>query len=168
MLIDTVGFISKLPHHLVNSFHSTLSDTLDADLILHVVDSSNDHFNKHINVTNNVIESIGASSIKQLYVLNKCDKKSSIPFLLNDDHITFSNKTLENYDSLIKYITDFCKEKYYTEVELHIPIYESKLISYLEGYAITSFKLFNNEFIMYKCFIKNNDVNNYKDYIVNY
>lgn len=168
MLIDTVGFISKLPHHLVNSFHSTLSDTLDADLILHVVDSSNEHYNKHIHVTNTVLESIGASNIKQLYVLNKSDKQSKIPFLLNEDHISFSNKTLDNYNGLIKYVTDFCKEKFYKEVELHIPIYESKLISHLEGYAITTFKLYNNEYIMYKCYIKNSEIKKYAEFIVTY
>ncbi len=166
MLIDTVGFISKLPHHLVNSFHSTLSDTLDADLIIHVVDSSNDHYNKHIAVTNSVIESIGGKDIKQLYLLNKCDKKCNIPFLLNEDNISFSNKTLDNYDKLIKYITDYCKKLFYTEVELHMPIYESKLISYLEGYAITTFKLFNDDFIYYKCYILNSEVKNFTDFIV--
>lgn len=168
MLIDTVGFISKLPHHLVNSFHSTLSDTLDADLIIHVVDSSNEHYNKHIAVTNSVLQSISAGNIKQLYLLNKCDKQCNIPFLLDEDNISFSNKTLENYDSLIKYITEFSKELFYTQIELHMPLYESKLISYLEGYAITSFKLFNNEFIYYKCFVLNSEVNRFTEFIVEY
>ncbi len=166
MLIDTVGFISKLPHHLVNSFHSTLSDTLDADLIIHVVDSSNVHYNKHIAVTNDVINSIGASHIKQLYLLNKSDKKCDIPFLLNEDHLEFSNKTLNNFDNVIKYITNYCTDNFYTPVELHIPLYESKLISYLEGFAITSMKLFTNDFIYYKCFILNSSVNNFIDFIV--
>ncbi len=168
MLIDTVGFISKLPHHLVNSFHSTLSDTLDADLILHVVDSSNEQYNKHVSVTNTVLDSIGASSIKQLYILNKCDKQCNIPFLLNEDSISFSNHTLENFDDVIKYITSYCSKYFYTEVELHMPIYESKLISYLEGYAITTFKLFNNDFIYYKCHILNSEVKNYDNFIVKY
>ncbi len=168
MLIDTVGFVSKLPHHLVNSFHSTLSDTLDADLIIHVVDSSNIHYNKHISVTNEVISSIGASSIKQLYLLNKCDKQCSTPFLLKEDYISFSNKSLENFDKVLDYITNFFKNDLYIDVELHIPYTESKLISYLEGYAIKSYKLINTDFIYYKCSIKKDDILLFKDFIVSY
>ncbi|MFI3329293.1 MAG: GTPase HflX [bacterium] len=166
MLIDTVGFVSKLPHHLINSFHSTLSDTLDADLIIHVVDSSNTHYNKHISVTNDVIRSIGASNIKQLYLLNKCDKQCNIPFLLNEDHMLYSNKSLENFDKLISYITNTFKNTLYQDVELHIPYTESKLISYLEGYAITTYKLISNDFIYYKCSIKKDDIKQFNDYIV--
>ncbi len=166
MLVDTVGFISKLPHHLVNSFHSTLSDTLDADLILHVVDSSDLHYNKHIAVTNEVLNGIGANYIPQLYVLNKCDKKCNIPFIYKDDYLEFSNKTLHNFDKITKYITNYFTNIYYQEIELHIPLYESKLISYLEGYAITKMKLFNDEFVYYKCHILKDDINKFIDFKV--
>lgn len=166
MLIDTVGFVSNLPHHLVNSFHSTLSDTLDADLIIHVVDSSNPHLNKQVAVTNNVLQSIGASHIKQVYLLNKADEKCDIPLVSNEDYIYFSNKTLENLDGLLSYITNFCLDNYYVPVELHIPMKESKLISYLEGYAITSIKLYTNELIYYKCYIESNKLDLFDDFRV--
>ena len=73
LLSDTVGFINKLPTHLVKAFRSTLEEVLEADLILHVVDCSNPNFEKHIQVTNAVLENIGADAIEQLIVYNKVD-----------------------------------------------------------------------------------------------
>lgn len=80
LLSDTVGFIDKLPHNLVHAFKSTLQEALDADLILHVVDYSNDNYLKHIDVTNKTLKSIGFDNEKIIYVYNKCDNVSDCEF----------------------------------------------------------------------------------------
>ena len=76
LISDTVGFIRKLPHQLIESFKSTLDDILDADILIHVVDLSNYNFEKHIDVVNKTLFDIGASKKKIILVFNKIDKKN--------------------------------------------------------------------------------------------
>jgi GTP-binding protein HflX len=73
LVSDTVGFIRNLPHDLVASFRSTLDEALDAALLLHVVDASDPSLRSHIQVTREVLESIGAGNIPSLLILNKMD-----------------------------------------------------------------------------------------------
>lgn len=73
VISDTVGFISKLPHHLVASFRATLMEVVDADLLLHVVDISDPRHDYYIEQVSAVLQSIGASEIPQILVLNKSD-----------------------------------------------------------------------------------------------
>lgn len=73
VLSDTVGFISNLPHHLVASFRATLMEVLDADLLLHIVDSSDDRYEYYIEQVNTVLQQIKADNIPQVLVLNKTD-----------------------------------------------------------------------------------------------
>ncbi len=73
LLTDTVGFIRKLPHQLVESFKSTLDEVREADFIIHLVDISNRNFEDHINVVNKTIVEIGADDKPTLLVFNKID-----------------------------------------------------------------------------------------------
>ena len=73
VLADTVGFIRQLPHDLVAAFRSTLKETQDADLLLHVVDASSDERDENIAQVNLVLEEIGAENLPQLLVFNKID-----------------------------------------------------------------------------------------------
>ncbi|MEE0742011.1 MAG: GTPase HflX [Emergencia sp.] len=73
ILIDTVGFVSKLPHSLVEAFKATLEEVLYADLLLHVVDASYEENSFHIQVTNQVLEEIGAAGKEKIMVFNKID-----------------------------------------------------------------------------------------------
>ena len=78
-LADTVGFIRKLPHQLVESFKSTLDEVRESDLLLHVVDISNASFEDHIEVVEKTIAEIGASHIPSLIVFNKIDTYTFTP-----------------------------------------------------------------------------------------
>lgn len=73
LVSDTVGFIRHLPHDLVASFRSTLDEALDASLLLHVVDASDSSLRSHIQVTREVLDSIGAGKTPPLLILNKID-----------------------------------------------------------------------------------------------
>ena len=73
LLSDTVGFIRKLPHHLVESFKSTLDEVRESDLLIQVVDISHPQFQDHINVVKNTLKDLGAAEIPMLYVFNKMD-----------------------------------------------------------------------------------------------
>lgn len=109
ILTDTVGFISDLPHQLVDAFSSTLEEAADADLILHVVDISlNEKSDKGIEyqinmkVTNDLLDSLNATK-NRLVVYNKSDKLSK-PVLLQDNEILISTKTKKGLDNLLKVI----------------------------------------------------------------
>ncbi len=73
LLSDTVGFIRKLPHHLVESFKSTLDELRESDIILHVIDVSLDNFEDHIKVVNQTLVDIGAADKPTMHVFNKVD-----------------------------------------------------------------------------------------------
>jgi len=72
-LSDTVGFIRDLPHNLVASFHSTLAEAIESDLLLHVVDLSSPDAERHMEVVDRTLDEIGAGSNPRLLVFNKCD-----------------------------------------------------------------------------------------------
>lgn len=78
LLTDTVGFIRKLPHHLVSAFRSTLDEAATADIILIIVDASDPEYADHIAVTENILVSLGAEGKPVLYVFNKCDLPGSM------------------------------------------------------------------------------------------
>jgi GTP-binding protein HflX len=73
VLSDTVGFIRDLPHTLVAAFRATLEETVQADLLLHVVDASSSNRSEQIDEVNKVLKEIGADHIPQILVLNKAD-----------------------------------------------------------------------------------------------
>ncbi len=76
LLSDTVGFIRDLPHHLVASFHATLEEVIEADLILHVVDASDPEAHRHMETVRRVMQEIGAGEIPTILVVNKVDRVS--------------------------------------------------------------------------------------------
>ena len=73
LLTDTVGFIRKLPHGLVESFKSTLDEVCEADLLMHVVDISHPDYEEQINAVNRTLEEIGANNMPTILVFNKID-----------------------------------------------------------------------------------------------
>src|SRR3990167_5154045 len=73
LVSDTVGFIKNLPHGLVASFKSTLDEALDASLLLHVIDASDPGFERQLEVTDKVLEEIGANDVPRIRVFNKID-----------------------------------------------------------------------------------------------
>ena len=78
LIADTVGFIRKLPHQLVESFKSTLDEVRESDLLLHVVDVSNISFEDHMDIVDKTIAEIGASSIPSIIIFNKIDNYTFI------------------------------------------------------------------------------------------
>ena len=80
MLVDTVGFINKIPHALVEAFKSTLQEVRNADLLLHLVDLANPLYEEQIRIIEQVLTEIGAAEIPTILALNKIDVASAAPF----------------------------------------------------------------------------------------
>jgi GTP-binding protein HflX len=105
VLSDTVGFIRHLPHSLVAAFRSTLEETVQADLLLHVVDANNADRDVQIAEVNKVLAEIGAQHIPQILVLNKIDLQGASPGVERDEYgriaaIRLSAKTGAGLDDL--------------------------------------------------------------------
>jgi len=104
LLTDTVGFIDKLPHEFIRAFESTLDEVRYADLLLHVIDSSNPNHEHQIKVVNDVLSKIGASDIPTILVYNKMDMvKEEV------GQISVSAKTGQQIDLLKQKIVDILK-----------------------------------------------------------
>ncbi len=93
LLTDTVGFIRKLPHHLVESFKSTLDEVKDADILVHVVDVSHPNFEDHVKVVHDTLQELGALDKPTIIVFNKID---AFTYVKKDDDDLLP-KTRENY-----------------------------------------------------------------------
>jgi GTP-binding protein HflX len=93
LLTDTVGFIRKLPHSLVESFKSTLDEVREADLLIHVLDISHPNFEDHFNVVNETLAEIDNRSKPTIIVFNKIDAFQYTP----KDEDDLAEKTRENY-----------------------------------------------------------------------
>ena len=103
LLSDTVGFIRKLPHHLVSAFKATLEELAYADLLLHVVDVSDEDWEQQAETVEKVVAQLGAQDIPRVMVYNKADKcaPDTLPFYRPDEGVAISAKTGEGLDALL-------------------------------------------------------------------
>jgi len=101
LISDTVGFISKLPHHLVEAFKATLEELQFADLLLHVIDASNPQWRDQAAVVDNLIRELGAEQTPRLEVFNKCDRYVGEIRPHGEKIVSISAKTGEGLDELI-------------------------------------------------------------------
>lgn len=133
ILTDTVGFVSKLPTVLVEAFKSTLEEITEADLIIHVVDSSNPNFEKQIKTTEEVLAEIGVKNIPTIYTFNKIDRVDKYLYVPSDYQNVIRTSTVTNrgIESLIKEVE---KELFKNEelVTMLIPYGEAKHVTTLK------------------------------------
>ncbi len=120
LLTDTVGFIERLPHHLVQAFRSTLEEVKEADILIHVVDSSNIQYEKHIETTNQVLTSLGVIDTPMIYVYNKIDLNAYGWIQPQEPHVFISAKEQMNIEALEEKIYAILY-KDYAIYELNIP-----------------------------------------------
>lgn len=132
-LTDTVGFIQKLPTTLIEAFKSTLDEISGADLILHVVDVSDDDFKEQIDTVNEVLEQIGAEKISRIEVFNKSDllgAEQLEAYRLRFPHAVFtSTMTKEGIDELMKRI-GIAAEAHQVLMDVLIPFTKGDLVSF--------------------------------------
>lgn len=128
VITDTVGFVSNLPHKLVESFKSTLEEITEADLLVHVVDSSNPFRETQIDVTNQTLQEIGVHDIETLYVYNKADLIDDIPETNHFPNVIVSLKSDEGVTEVLQKLTQLLFRDYETK-QLLIPYSEGELLS---------------------------------------
>lgn len=128
MLVDTVGLVSRLPHHLVEAFKSTLEEAVNADLILNVCDVSSPEFDHQLEVTTQVLADLGAAHVPVLTVLNKCDKVVLPPLTIDKHTAAISAKTGAGLDSLLEKIALNLPETH-RRLQLLLPYAKAGLIN---------------------------------------
>ncbi len=150
MLSDTVGFIRKLPHHLVASFYATLEEARGADLLLHVCDASSENAMDQIDAVNEVLDDLGCSEKPVCLVLNKLDamqERSSLPLLRQKEEssVSVSAKTGEGIDQLERIVQDFM-DQFQVELTVETGVGNGKLFSLLyENGAVVGRKYENGK-----------------------
>jgi GTP-binding protein HflX len=130
LLTDTVGFIRKLPHDLIEAFKSTLEEIKEASLILHVVDLANPNYEHQIQTVEDILSDIGVKDIPIIYVFNKIDLLSEVPIISRDNAILISAESKTNINKLIDLI-NLNLYKTHT-VKMLIPFADSAIYSDLK------------------------------------
>lgn len=142
MLIDTVGLVRRLPHHLVEAFKSTLEEAANADLILNVCDITSDEMQEQLEVTIALLRSLGAEDTPVVTVLNKCDRMEGIETPLGINAVLISAKTGEGLDRLLLAVQNALPDSH-LRVKLLVPYSAGELEARLSANG----KVFSREYV---------------------
>ena len=118
LVTDTVGFIRKLPHDLVDAFHSTLEETVRADLLLHVVDAASSQLDEELETTRSVLDEIGASARPAITVCNKIDLLEHSPHMPAagiENAVWLSCRSGEGIDALRERLADYFSDRFHSQ-----------------------------------------------------
>jgi len=167
ILIDTVGFVSKLPHSLVDAFKSTLEEATNADLLIQVVDSSYQEKDFYIEVTNKVLKDLKADSKTMIMAFNKCDLVEGNCDVCGYglDTVLMSAKTGEGIDDLLNLI----KSKIFSDiklVKLLIPFVKGEVLSAIISKNKPKNTEYTDQGTLIEVELKESDINKYSEYIV--
>lgn len=167
LVVDTVGFVSKLPHDLVEAFKATLEEVHYADLIVHVVDATNDSFEIQENTTKNVLKELDANDKPTIMAYNKIDRLDLDIYPKNQENTVYiSAKQGINMDKLIDMIQNALMENTY-KVNLLLPYDKGDVFNKLKNkYNIEKFEYVENG-IELTVDLDEEDYNMYKSYIIN-
>jgi len=154
LISDTVGFIRKLPPHLVASFKSTLNEVREADIILHVIDMSHPFYEDHLKIVDDTLKEFGSKDKIEIKVFNKVDAvkdKSKIEFIQNTykNSVIISAQKGINILKLTEVLIDTV-ECSYVEDEISISIKDSKLISQIHSHADVVSNEYDDEVVKLK------------------
>lgn len=167
LLSDTVGFISDLPHSLVKAFRSTLEEVREADLLLHVIDYSDESYREHIKVTEDTLRELGAERIPMLYIFNKADLCGMGEFatIQGKDKLFMSAKSQNGIGALLAMITDMLSGGY-RECMLIIPYGRGDIVSYLNDNAVVHEMEYREDGVAVRAQISLADAGRFGAYIV--
>ena len=166
LLSDTVGFISKLPHGLVKAFRSTLDEVRYADLLLQIVDASDEHYREHIQVTEETLRELGAEKIPCIYVMNKADlimAKEELP-RIDGNKIFMSARDGIGLQELLQMI----KKRVFSgnrEGIFLIPYEKGEIVSYLNSNATVSSQEYLAEGVKLFVDCRESEYSKYREYL---
>jgi len=170
LLSDTVGFIRKLPHDLVDAFKATLEEVVEADLLLHVVDISSPHAEEQIEAVNQVLGELGVADKPMLMVFNKIDRVTA-PGLAKrytreyENSIVVSAKTGEGFDAFMAELGKQLRPVRQM-VELSIPHSKSNVIARLHEVGQVLERNYDGAEAVFKALIPPNHLAHFESFII--
>lgn len=165
LLSDTVGFVSNLPHELVDAFHSTLEEVTYADLLLEVVNISDEQSTKQMEVTKETLTTINAGHLPVLRIYNQCDKTDIEYPKAEGDEIYISAMEEE---SILFLLQEIQKRLFPSRinVSLKLPYQDGSLISYIHQYASIHKEIYEDEYIDFEIEIDEKYIKPLKPYMI--
>ncbi len=164
MLVDTVGLIRKLPHHLVEAFHSTLEEAARADVILNVCDLSSPEADEHLRVTRALLEELGCGETPVLAVFNKCDRLAD-PAALPRDGLCISALNGAGLDRLLAAVAQALPPTR-RRVRLLLPFAQGGLAAYIRKNGTVHAEEYRPEGLWLDCTVDGYDWDKWKDYVI--
>jgi len=166
LVVDTVGFVSKLPHDLIEAFKATLEEVQYADLILHVIDATNESFEIQQKTTDKVLKELNIEDKKQILVYNKVDKLELDIYPKNQEDVVYiSAKQGINMDKLMNMIEESLMDDMY-DVNLLLPYDMANVFSELKNkYTIEKFE-YVEDGIEVSVSLNEKDFNTYQNFIL--
>lgn len=165
MLIDTVGFVSRLPHDLVKAFKSTLEEAAEADIVLNVCDASDEHCSEHIEITTDILKDLGCKGDNIITVMNKCDKAENIFDIIGmGKTVMISALKGINLDLLLHEI-EKCLAMQSVELELLIPFSKGGELNTIRKTGKILTEEFTPDGTLIKVILPADEADKYKDYI---
>ncbi|GEO78660.1 GTPase HflX [Companilactobacillus mindensis] len=165
LLSDTVGFVSKLPHNLVESFKTTLQEAQNADLLIQVIDVSDEHWRNMIEVTEKTLKEVGVVDKPMIYAFNKADLKPGQQFpTIEGDNIYYSAIDKDSIEKLV----DLIKIKVFNnfkETTLLIPYNEQKVAEEILRNSQVIKKEFTNDGSLITANLSPNELEKFNKYI---
>ena len=155
LLTDTVGFIRKLPHNLIEAFRSTLEEAKYADMIVHVVDCSNDDYERHMATVYDTLKQLDVGDKPVITLFNKCDEFEEIPILKDSkaDYVeNISAKTGMGLDNFLTDIQDIIL-KSRIQIERVFPYNEAGKLQLIREYGQLESEEYTQEGIKVKGYV---------------
>lgn len=165
ILSDTVGFISKLPHNLVESFKATLQEAKDADLLVNVVDASDPNMIQMVRTTQQVLGEIGVKDIPTITAYNKADKTDRNYPQIEGDDILYSAIDARSIKLLANLIVKRVFSNY-DKFNLKLPLADGKLLAYLHEHAQVQDEDYRDDGVYVTANIAPADQNRFKEFLV--
>ncbi len=165
MLTDTVGFIRKLPHHLVKAFYSTLEEAKYADIILHVMDASSEHLATHNEVVYQTLDQLQIKDIPMINVYNKIDLATETYVKGEEDalEVALSARTGENVEALLHLLEEILYEEM-RAFDFLMPYTEPELLAYCHQHAERLEEAYLNEGVHLKGYLHKDKYYKIKDF----
>ena len=166
LLTDTVGFIERLPHHLIQAFRSTLEEVKEADLLLHVVDTSFEDYMMQIETTNEVLKSLGVENTPMIYVYNKIDLNKYAFIQPQSPYVFISAKNQIGLDLLEDELSHLLFKEY--EIfEFSIPYEQGEIFKNINQHCLVIDIQYLQETIYLKVEARRQEVKEYLTYLLN-
>ncbi len=163
VLVDTVGFVSRLPHHLVDAFKSTLEEAAFADVLVRVADASDPAAPEQLAVTDQVLDELGCGGIPRLTVYNKCDKAGAVPF--DPDILLTSARTGRGLDALKTRLDEILAARV-RRIEVLLPYDQLALADILRSRGSVLAEDYRPEGVYYAGTVRVDDLHRFAPYLL--